>query len=286
MLHGMTGESGVVGFDVEFEFVEQIVLAEKIEARRAIGVVLVSGRLPRFGLDPEFAGEADFFFPVHGHAQQGGQLIKFPLHVRIPERGIPLASAPENISASAQMLGDRNGFFDLGRRVGEHWKAGRGSGPLGKARVGEKAGCSPKQLLARALLLRGEGFHHGIECGVGLREGRELRRDVPVVEAVEVDSRFFEKFEKDAHAGPGIFHRVRSVVPRHQRGAAAEGIRQWVAHDVPVGRGKSKVLPHRLSLDEFVDVVMFESKRILRFGTFVGDPGNFREIGHGASVEG
>ena len=285
MLHGMTGESRVVGFDVEFEFVEQIVLAEKIEASRTIGVVLVCGRLPRFGFDPEFSGEADFFFPIHGHAQQGGQLVEFLHHVRIPERGIPLASAPENISASAQLLGDRNGFFDLGRRVGEHGKAGRSSGPLGETRVGEKAGCSPEQFLARALLLRGEGFHHGIECGIGLRQGGELRRNVPIVETVEVDPCFFEKLEKDAHAGPGIFHRVRSVVPRHERGAAAEGIGQRIAHDMPVGRGKSKVLPHRRSLNEFVGVVMFESKRILRLGTFVGDPGNFWKIGHDASVE-
>src|SRR3989441_4064672 len=55
--HRVTGQRGVVGFDVELEVVEQIVLAEEIQAGGRVGVVLVFGRLFGLGLDVELRSE-------------------------------------------------------------------------------------------------------------------------------------------------------------------------------------------------------------------------------------
>lgn len=59
MNEGMSGERGVVGFDVEPEiFVEPVLLKKRI-ARRGVAVILVLGGLFGFGLDVELALEAD-----------------------------------------------------------------------------------------------------------------------------------------------------------------------------------------------------------------------------------
>ena len=40
---------------------------------------------------------------------------------------------------------------------------------------------------------------------------------------------------------------------------------------MPVGDAESKVIGHRLSLDDFFGIVMFEGERIFGFGTLVGN---------------
>ena len=65
--------------------VEQIVVAQEVEAGRGVGVVLVLGRLLGLGLDVELAREADLLGVVDGHVQEAGQMIELALHVGVPQ---------------------------------------------------------------------------------------------------------------------------------------------------------------------------------------------------------
>ena len=103
----------------------------------------MSRGLARFRLDPELASEADFLLPSHGHVEKRRELVEFVLHVGIPERGVPFASAPEYITAATEFLGYGDRFFDLGRSVGEDRQAWRGGSTLGETRMRKQAGRAP-----------------------------------------------------------------------------------------------------------------------------------------------
>ena len=61
---GVAGQGGVIGFDVEFELVQQVVFAEEAQDRGGVVVVLVLGRLFGLGLHEQGAGKADCPFCV------------------------------------------------------------------------------------------------------------------------------------------------------------------------------------------------------------------------------
>ena len=271
MAHGVASEGGVVGFDIEGKLVEQAVFAQEVQASGGVRVVLVRGGFAGLGLDPERAVETDFFFPGHGHVEEGGELIELVLHVGVPERGIAFASTPENIAFTAEFFGHGDGFFDLCGGIGVNGQARRGSAALGVARMCKEAGGAPEELLAGALLLLGERAGDSVERGVRLGESVEFGGHIAVVEAVEVDVDLLEEFKEDAHALLGVGNGVRSVIPGHQRRAAAKGIGERVAHHMPVGGGEAQMVSHRLALDEFVGIVLFKGEGIFGFRPFEGD---------------
>ena len=152
----------------------------------------------------------------------------------------------------------------------------------------EKTGGAPEKLLAGALLFLGERQRNRVERGVRLNQCVELGSHIAVVEAVEIDIDFFEKFEKHAHTLLGVGDGVRAIIPRHESRAATERIGKRVAHDMPVSGRKTQVIAHRLALDELVGVVMFESEGIFGLGALVGDLRNAGKVfgAHGSFFNG
>ncbi len=98
----MTGERRVVGFEVQLEVVEQVVLAEEVQAGRGVGVVLVLGRLLGLRLDVERAVEADLLLVVDGHVHEAAEVVHLALEVGVQEGLIPLAPPPEGVSGPAE----------------------------------------------------------------------------------------------------------------------------------------------------------------------------------------
>ena len=149
----MAGERGVVGFEVELEMRQQIVLPEEIEAGGGVGIVLVLGRLFGLGLDVELALEADFLGVVDGHVQELGEVVELALHVGVPEVLITFAAAPEDVAGAVELLGDFERFLHLRRGVGKDVGVAAGGRAVHVARVAEQIGGAPEQLDAGALLL-------------------------------------------------------------------------------------------------------------------------------------
>ena len=97
VLHGVAGERGVVGLEVQLEMLEQIVLAQEIQARGGVGIVLVLGRLLRLGLDVELALEADLLLVVHRHVQERAEVVHLALQVGVQQRACSLRGRPRNV---------------------------------------------------------------------------------------------------------------------------------------------------------------------------------------------
>ena len=79
----MAGESGVVGFEVELEMVEQAVLRRKFrQAAESESYWCLVGSL-RFGLDVGIAVETDPFGITDRHVEERGEVVEFALHVGV-----------------------------------------------------------------------------------------------------------------------------------------------------------------------------------------------------------
>ncbi len=205
VLDGVSGEGGVIGFDVELEVLEEVVLAEEVETGGGVAVVLVGGRLAGFWFDVELAFEADLLFVVDGHVEEGGEVFDLPLHVGIEEGGVAFAAAPERVAGAAEAFGDVHGFLDLSGGVGEDVGVRGGGSALAVAWVGEEAGGAPEEFDAGLLLELGEVVGDGVESGIAFGEGGHFRGDVAVVEAVEFDAEFGHEFEAGVGDAFGVF---------------------------------------------------------------------------------
>ncbi len=118
--HGVTGESGVVGLDIELQLTHEIVLAEEVQTGRRVRVILVRRGFAWLRLDEEIAGEADLFLVGDSHFQERGKMVQFTRDIGIVESRVTLATTPEHVTFAAEAVGHFEGLFHLGSAVGKH----------------------------------------------------------------------------------------------------------------------------------------------------------------------
>ena len=101
---------------------------------RGVVVVLVLGGLHRLGLDEQRALEADLVLVLDDEVQEPGELRALAPEVRVEQRVVALAAAPQHVVRAAQPLGDLEHVLDLGGRVREDLGIGvRGGAAPGSA---------------------------------------------------------------------------------------------------------------------------------------------------------
>ena len=136
--------------------------------------------------------------------QEPGELVALAPEVRVEQRVVALAAAPQDVVLAAEALRDLEHVLDLRRGVGEHLGVGVGRGAALVARVGEQVGRAPQQLGAGPLLVAERVVGQRVEVGPELREARALGRDVAVVEAVVAATpSLLEELERDGHLRRG-----------------------------------------------------------------------------------
>ena len=262
VVHGVAGESGVIGFEVELEVLQKVVFPQEIQAGGCVAVVLVTGWLLRFRLDVERALEADLFFVVHSHVEKFCQVVDLALHVGIPECRVAFASAPEDIAFAAEFMRDFERLLHLRGGVGEDVGVRACRRAVEESRIRKQTRCAPEELDAGAVLFFLEHLDDGIEIFVRLGETRALGSDIPVVKGVERCPQFFDKFKGHPRSFLRVIDRVRSVIPGPQHRAGSEGIGSGSTESMPIHHRKAEVFAHRLSIDQLVGIVMLESERV------------------------
>ena len=80
----------MIGLEVQFEMLEQIVLAQEIQAGCRVGIILVLRRLLRFGFNVERAFETDLLV-IHRHVRKSAQMNPFAFEVGVQQRRVTLA---------------------------------------------------------------------------------------------------------------------------------------------------------------------------------------------------
>ena len=110
----MSGQGGVIDFDIEFEIFVQSVITQEPDNRFGIEIVLVLGRFHRFGFDEEGSLETFGTGIITRFGKHHGQVFLFAFHVGIQQRHISFATTPEHIVFAAQLNGGVNGILNLG----------------------------------------------------------------------------------------------------------------------------------------------------------------------------
>ena len=275
VLHGVAGERGVVRFKVELEMVDQVVFAQEVQTGGSVGVVLMLGRLLGLRLDVELAFKSELLLVIHRHVEKHGEMVHFAFEVRVEQRAVTLASAPENITFTVEFVGDFQRLLHLRCGVGKHVRVATGGRAMDVARMREQTGRAPKQFDAGALLFLFQHLDDRIEIFVGFPQVLAFGRHVAVVKGVKRRAELLDEFKRHPRAVLRVLHRVRAVVPRAQRRPDAERIGQWIAKRVPINHRKAEMVLHRPAFDHFIRVVMFESERVPRLRAFVFD---FRDV--------
>ncbi len=199
---GMTGKRAVVGFEIQFEVFHQTVLLKEGVAGARIRVVLVGGGFLGLGFDVELAREFDRLLVIDRQVQELGEVIEFAVQVRIEQRVITFATAPEGVAAATEVLGDFHGLLHLRRGVGEDLRIGIGRCARHVARVREQIGGAPQQFDAGVgLQLLGE-FGDAVQIRVALTEVATFGSDIAIVEAPVIDTELGVEFKGRAH---GVF---------------------------------------------------------------------------------
>jgi hypothetical protein len=241
----------------------QIILPQKIQARRRIRIVLVLRRLLRLGLNVKLPLEADLLLVVHRQMQKLRQVLLLPFQVRVQQRHVPFASAPERVAFPAQFQRHFQRLLHLRPRKRKHVRVAARARPVHKARVREQIRRAPQQLHPRPLLLRLQHLHHRVQVLVRLGQRPPFRRNVPVVKTIIRRAQLRDELKGHPRPVLRVAHRVRAVVPRPLHRPRPEWIAPVGPERVPVRHRKTQVLPHRLARHDFVGVVVFERQRVL-----------------------
>ena len=209
---------------------------------------------------------------LRDEVQEARQLVALAPEVRVEERVVALASAPEHVVLAAEPLGDLEHVLDLGRGVGEHLRVrvGRGAGLV--ARVGEQVGRAPQQTDAGPFLVAGGVVGERVEVRPELRVAAPLGRHVAIVEAVVGDADLGEELEGDGHLRPRGRHLVAAAAePRTIHGPGAEHVHARPGEGVPEADARPEVVLHALPEDEPIGLVDLEREWVGRLEPAEGD---------------
>ncbi|VEC48177.1 Uncharacterised protein [Klebsiella aerogenes] len=95
----------MVSFNIQFNLFFQTKLFEEAVNGRGIIVILMLGRLLRFGLNQQRAFKADFMLMLHHQLHKAPNLLTLLAQVGIQQGFIALATAPQHIVFTAQLMG-------------------------------------------------------------------------------------------------------------------------------------------------------------------------------------
>ena len=264
MFNGVTSKRRVIGFNVELEMRKQSELAQERKTRRAVRVVLMHARLARLWFDVELSLEADRLLVINSHVKEVREMFAFAFHVGVEQRGVTLASTPEDIAVTLQTVRHFKRLFHLRRSVREHFDARTRRRTRDIARMRKQTRRAPQQFLPACFRKHRKVFDHAIKIRVGLRERGALGRNIAIVKAVEIDAALAKEFEERIGASKTVVDRITAVIPRHTRGRGAEWITQSIAHRVPVARSKAHLIAHRFAFHEFIGPIVAKAKILAR----------------------
>ena len=217
-------------------------------------------------------------------------MVDLALHLRVDQRGVAFAAAPEHVVLAAQLHGGFQRGLDLHGRARDHGEVRVGRGPVHVARMREQVGRAPQQLRARwppgASLARATMCLRFFSYSPMSSESGE--RSMSWKHQYGTPSLL-----KNSNAASTLASAVamrRAGFPGEAARARTEGIVAGVAEGVPVAHRKTQVLGHGLAADALVGLVDLERQRIVRIAAFEGNPADAGEIffaaDEGAAVHG
>src|SRR4029077_5465820 len=240
MLEVMTGENGVVLLDIRLYLFLQATGPKHPVDRRYIEIVLVLGWLHRLWLDQDRTLEADLVLVFNNEVEEPPELLELAFEVRVEQRLIAFAPAPEHIVFAAEFVRDLQGVLHLRSGVGKDVGIRIGGGTPYKTAIGEKVRCAPEEANLRLLHLLRKDLRNGADVAVRFLQCLAFGRDVSIVEAKERHAKESEEFEGDIRFQPGVIQ--SGAEPRPVEGLAAERISAGPVEGMPIADRKTQMV--------------------------------------------
>ena len=268
MFERMASQCSVVYLDVHFEIFFQTVSFEEADNRFRIYIVLMFGRFHRFRFDQERTFETTGTGIVASQRQHLCQVFFFSLLIRVQQRHITFATAPEYIVLSAEFDRSVDSVFDLYGSTGNYIEIGVGSRTVHITCMAEYVGSTPQQFDTGFSL-----FLFGIsddlfQIGFIFLDRSSFVAKVYIVEAIVFDTHFLHEFETCIHFIFSSFYGCCSVIPRERFGRTAELVATLCAQSVPPSHGEFQPVFHFFAQYLFFRIVVTVSHRVFTLFTF------------------
>src|SRR5258708_6152509 len=140
MLERMVRKHGVADFDVEPDLPLKPEALQEAEYGGDVEIVLMFGRLLWLRLDQDHALVADLVLVLDDERQKASELILLAAQVRIEQRFVALAAAPQHIIGAIERMRRVKHILHLRSSVSEHIRIGIGGGACEVARMAEEIG--------------------------------------------------------------------------------------------------------------------------------------------------
>ena len=112
---------------------------------------------------------------------------------------------------------------------------------------------------------------------IGLLEVLAVGAEVAVVPSVVGNTQLGGELEERTRPRDRVLGGALAGIPGTIGGSPAEHVAAGSPHGVPIDRGETHVVAHRLALDHLIRIEMLEGQGILGIRTFVGDPADLGE---------
>ncbi|MNN75932.1 hypothetical protein D3C81_1922660 [compost metagenome] len=83
VLKGVSSKSGVISLKVQLEMIFKTISVQESKSSSRVEVVLVLGRLFRFGFNQELGIKPDLLSVINRHMIETGEIIKLKFHICI-----------------------------------------------------------------------------------------------------------------------------------------------------------------------------------------------------------
>ncbi len=205
-------------------------------------------------------------------------MVQFPFHIGVKQRLVALASAPEHIARSAEVLGDLHCFLDLAGGIGKDLRRGVRPRSRHKPPVAERIARTPEQFNASIVLEFLGVLGDFVQPFIGFGKRVGFGGNVPVVEAPETHAQLGKKLKRRVHCLLSNGHRIVRGIVIPQHGRPSERVGAEALEGVPVADRKPKMLSHGLAQEFLFGIVMLKRQGVLRIRAFVFNLFDFREI--------
>src|SRR5687767_8627658 len=100
----MTCQSGVIRFDIDLHILLEAVLEQKAVNGGGVEVILMLGRLVRFGLDENRALESDPVLVVNYESEESAHLVELSFEIGVQQGVIAFTASPHDVVLAPEAL--------------------------------------------------------------------------------------------------------------------------------------------------------------------------------------
>ena len=271
-------EGGVVDLNIDFEILVETMRFEETDDGLSVHIVLMFGRLARFGFDEERTFESFGTRVVTRHTEHSSHVLFLAALVGVEQAHVALATTPKDIVLCAQFDTGVHRVLDLDDGTRYYIEIGVRAGAVHITGVAEHVRRGPQQFDAGLVHFLFEVIGDGSEVGFVLFYRFALGDEIHVMETEIRDAEFLHDLESRIGFVFGDLQSVCPFIPRELLRSASELVAAFRTEGVPPSHSETHPLFHCFTGYDALSVIVVKRHRVLGLRAFKLDLTDLREI--------